>query len=686
MPITRLHDESLNRFLSLSGWKEPLSNEPLPGPSPEAASWSRQGEIDRIRASVRTILARGDGLSVDALFALCKPVCIAVHLGRAAAEQYAVLREICDMLRGEPTIVRFEEEVAWNKAIAEARRVRHFSGIDLYPLDLLARPQAVAEAGRRMELRGYTILLTARGIGVDDAVLAAICADIEQRIRRLGGRRVIDAILKWFDVNRRTYEGSLLYGRRIGQPRQTREPTIPWHFLYNVAWKHYGATPVSTNPVRDIDELAGVARDMAALFDVEAYDRFDGMTIGPANFHQAFSDRIVYDELFAFQQWQPRVASHVLSSWLQHLAATGCGFPLASPQEWDAIAKSLLAKSQLTALTITHPSEHTGGIITPAKANMLFNSLAVPLERLNKGYATPLDTAKRNSPYFPLYKISADLYALPPRGMAARAFFERVYTLLREAGDSQLERQMGVALECITVEAVGLTGNAPAYAGLQYRIPNQRKAEAPFELDVADVTHKHISLLECKKKQLTNAARAGNVLSAAVDLAQAFLMPLVQMNRHEAQLRASGITFLNGRVLQLDGRDIQRMAITMTDHGSMQDRMFLRAILIGLWGARLTAIDSTHQAEADKVNAQLKNVADGISSLAAQTGGNFDDFVHRYIHSTFWLSIDQLYFLCERAGDLRDVMSPLGSIIFGTGDLMNEIAHCDRMGLIKRNA
>jgi hypothetical protein len=364
---------------------------------------------------------------------------------------------------------------------------------------------------------------------------------------------------------------------------------------------------------------------------------------------------------------------------------TGCMLPLASPQEWGAIAKSLLARSQLTALTITHPSEHVGGVITPAKANILFNSLAA-LEALNKGYATPLDTAKRNSPYFPLYKVSDDLYALPPRGVAARAFFERVYTLLRNAGEPQLERQMGVALERMTVEAVGLTGHAPSYAGLEYRIPNQRKGDAPFELDVADVTHNQISLLECKKKQLTNAARAGNVLSAAVDLAQAFFMPLVQMNRHEAQLRADGITFLDGQLLLLDGRDIQRIAITMTDHGSMQDRMFLRAVLIGLWGAHLTAINPTHQAEADKVNAQLKSVADGIVSLAAQAGGEFNDFVHRYIHSTWWLSIDQLYFLCERAGDLQDVVSPWGSVIFGTGDLMNEIAHCDRMGLIKRKA
>jgi hypothetical protein len=423
---------------------------------------------------------------------------------------------------------------------------------------------------------------------------------------------------------------------------------------------------------------------MAAVFDVEAYDSFDGMTVGAANFHQIFSDRIMYDELFAFQQWQPKVAPCVFSSWLRHLTGAGCVLPLASVDEWEAIGLSLLENAQTTALTITHPAEHARPALTAQRAAALFEALAIPIEQLNKGYATPLDTAKRDSPYYPLYKISADLYAMPPRGMTARALYERIYTLLREAKASDLENRMAAALERMTAEAVGLSGHQPTYAGLQYRVPGQRKGEAPYELDVADESVERIFFLECKKKPLTNAARSGNVLSAAVDLAAAFLMPLVQINRHEAQLRAGGITFLNGQVLELNGRTIHRIAVTMTDHGSMQDRMFLRAVIIGLWGATLTAHNAAHQPDADKVNEQLKKLANGITALGAQAGGKFDDFVHRYIHSSWWLSIDQLYFLCERASNLQSALSPLGSIVFGTGDLMNEIAHCDKMGLLKR--
>jgi hypothetical protein len=687
MTTSHLDSKDLDRFISFSGWKEQVSPEPLPGPSPSDATWSRRAAIDRIRATVRTVLVRSIGLSADAPFVLRKPVCVAALLGRASAEQYAVLCEICDILRGHHDvkfIAPLEDETAWNEAISIVRRVRQFAEHDSYTLNSFSRAHAVAKACQRLEARGFTIQLTAHGVGTDDAVLAAVCADIEERLRHLGGRRVIDAIFKQFETEKRIYEGSLLYGRNVNQIPQPREPSIPWHFLYNMAWKHWDAVPTSLDPVRDFKELVELARDMAAVFDVEAYNSFEGISISPTSFHQGILDRIVYDELFAFQQWQPKIASRVLSSWLRHLTTAGCTLPLARFEQWDAIASSLIAKAQLCALAITHPSEHVGPTITSSKAAALFDALALPLNHINKGYATPLNTAKRNTPYYPLYKVSADIWVLPPRGMAARALFERIYALLRNAKAPDLENRMATALERMTAEAVGLTGHPPAYAGLRYRASNQRKGTAPYELDVADATGKHVFLLECKKKSLTNTARAGNTLSAAVDFAQAFLMPLVQMNRHEAQLRVGGINFLNGSVLQLDGRDIQRIAVTMTDHGSMQDRMFLRAILIGLWGARLTALHPEHQDDAEKVNEQLNALAEGITLLASRAGGKSDDFVQRYVRSSWWLSIDQLYFLCERTRDLRDALFPLGSVTFSTGDLMNEIAHCDQIGLLKR--
>jgi hypothetical protein len=83
---------------------------------------------------------------------------------------------------------------------------------------------------------------------------------------------------------------------------------------------------------------------------------------------------------------------------------------------------------------------------------------------------------------------------------------------------------------------------------------------------------------------------------------------------------------------------------------------------------------------------KLKRLAEGITVLAGQAGGKFDEFVRRYTFSSWWLSIDQFTFLCEHTRDLRKATAPTGGTTFGTGDLMNEIAHYDRMGMLKPKA
>jgi hypothetical protein len=690
MNAAQLNEKSLDRFLKFSSWKRGAETtiESAADSSSALQHWSLESEIESKRADIRTHLGRpSGGLPTDAPFVLKKPACIAAVLGRATCEQYAVLCEICDALRGDhgfKFVAPLEDEAPWNLAIGAARRVRQLSTHKLYSLDRFSRSHAVADACRRLEKRGYKVIVTTFGAVFESATLVAICNEIDIGIRRLGGRRVIDAILKWLYTNKRVYEGSLLYGRMVDQVPKPRDPSIPLHFLYNIALKHFSAVSSSRDFGRDFTDVAELARDMAAVFDVEAYSGFDGMTVSRASFHQSLSDRVVYDELFAFQQWQPRVASRLFSSWLRHLADQNCTFPLGSVDEWDAVGSSLIAKSELTSLIVTHPLEHTSQTITLSKAHEFFGALAIPVNQLNESYLVPIDTAKRNSPYYPIYKSSKDVFVLPPRGIAARALYERIYALLREASTPNLENRMGKALELLTAKAIALTGHNPAFVGAQYRLPGQAKKKAPYEVDVAGETDKRVFLFECKKKSLTNAARAGNTLTTAVDFSQAFLQPLVQMNGHEAQLRSGGITFLDGQVLKLKGRDIQRFAITMTDHGSMQDRMFLRAIVLGLWGAKLTSFDPALQTEADKVNEQLSKLAEGITAMAGQAGETLDKFARHYLRSSWWLAIDQLYFLCERAKDIWSAVSPLGGITFGTGDLMAEIAHCDRIGLLKR--
>jgi hypothetical protein len=660
------------------------------GPIPDVQVERRKEQDIRLKEIRSLLLKPSSGLLVDAVSILRKPIWIAALLGRTDPEQYVMINYIRDAL-GHPDddykdcrfVVPLSEEATWKQAISNARRAMELADFNHYDINRFSRAYAVAGACKRWEKRGFRITLSTFGPSLDGKDVSRICADIEATIRSLGGRNVINGILAWHTSHGRIYEGSLLYGRVVDQLGQHREPSVPFHFLYNLALKHLDAVQTSTHPEDDFGRAIELARDLGAVFDVESYVVYENMGVAIGNFHHTLVDRIFYDELFGFQQWQPTVAELLLREWLGHLEAAGIPLPVIPLARWRHIISSLFKVSSVDKFVVTHPCEHADAELGLAAVGQLFESLAITADNLNSGYCTPFDTAKRNAPYFPLYRLSKDVWLIPPRGIFGRAMYERIYALLRDKKHSQLERAMGAALELLTADAITSTGKAPEILGEKYKEGAAKKSPT-FEVDVASETAGDLILLECKKKPLTNAARAGNSLSAAVDLAQGFLDPLVQMARHEKHLCGSGLHFISGKSLHLGKRHLTKISVTMTDHGSMHDRAFLRGLISALYGFKLTAADPANQKEAQKVNDAIVALQDGVNAIIALTGEPLDRFIHRYLPSCWWLSIDQLYFLCRGSADLRAALAPLGSITFGTGDIMTEISHSARIGLLAK--
>ncbi|GEC14643.1 hypothetical protein NWI01_05350 [Nitrobacter winogradskyi] len=203
--MSQLHERSLDLYFDQPGWNEPIPEEPVLSPSPDDSVWSRNGEIERMKERVRSGLACTNGLLLSALFSLKRPVGIAVALQRVTREKYDVLCEIIDIFRADPAIkaiADFKDVASWSHAIAETRRILHFSGYERHSDD---RTVAVGEACKRLETQGFIVTLNALGVDISTTDLGPICADIERRIKHIGGRQVIDATLKWFEVNKRIF-------------------------------------------------------------------------------------------------------------------------------------------------------------------------------------------------------------------------------------------------------------------------------------------------------------------------------------------------------------------------------------------------------------------------------------------------------------------------------------------------
>ncbi|KPH79879.1 hypothetical protein AE618_14995 [Bosea vaviloviae] len=242
---------------------------------------------------------------------------------------------------------------------------------------------------------------------------------------------------------------------------------------------------------------------------------------------------------------------------------------------------------------------------------------------------------------------------------------------MRAAGDVDIENKMGSALERLTISLLEQFGIRPSIINGRYT--GYPKDQGP-EVDLAIETVDRILLIECTKKPLTNDARRGATLSALRDIEGSFLKLVQQLAGHEAELRTKGeIRFVGGEVLELKGRAIEKIGISLFDHGSLQNRDFTIAFIEAMAGAQISIDVPEGQDVAKAFNKRLYKLDKNLK-LITESPGAADRELFNFAMSTWWLSIDQLHYLLKKGnGDLWGSLNDVRHLTTRSGDLVYEL-------------
>ncbi|OYV39073.1 MAG: hypothetical protein B7Z81_03790 [Acidocella sp. 20-61-6] len=241
--------------------------------------------------------------------------------------------------------------------------------------------------------------------------------------------------------------------------------------------------------------------------------------------------------------------------------------------------------------------------------------------------------------------------------------------------DKNFDRDyLGKALERFTKEVL-LQHNIKSCAG-DYWIGKTR-----WECDIVVETADVIILIEVKKKPLTRRARAGSDISLVLDLAQSLLDAQKQAGNHEMQLRKEGYLDLhdNGKIhrIEINGRNIERIALSFTDFGSFHDRMFLEKFLTAVTTLKFTVSDSKYKKQFDKINQAIASLQDQNRFLYPEDGLH-----HRPYFNCWFFSLPQLMIILDGVNDaeeFRDVLWGIRGMSNGHGDLCYDIRYAERM-------
>jgi len=639
--------------------------------TPEADTvGNSQDSSDRIKA----LLARpSGGMKLEDFFRLKRAVLMSALDKSGTSDAVSVITAIWYATSTCRNLAPLSETSTWRSVIRSARISIAFWDGGAHQLNRFSREHAVIGAALRLKSRGYTYDLGQKGIALRAADFKRVCTKIDKLIEGLGGRIVIDNIHQALVRTGRMHDGSFLFGRPVTQVPQYRLPSIPWHFLYELGLKHLQTRQSSRDPAKHWESAVELARDVVALFDIEPYSAFENMDLLPVGIQDTLQDAALYDEVFAFQQWQPKYAPTLLDEWIAVMGRTGYELPHGSMEQWRALTASLIKATRLDRCATTTAYDHKIPGWSASQTEAVLAVLASGSLKVNIAYETPLQTTNRTSPSIPLFDLGKGFYLLPPRALLTRSLYERLYALLRDIDMPRLDNAMGATLEVLTLNAVAQTSPKAIFADKKYRDTFSRKN---LQIDVLIETPDRIFFIECKKKALTAAARGGNTVNALLDLSGALLQMLVQLIRHERVLRTHGrIDFNDGTFVELKGREIERIAVTMLDHGSFQDRMFISSIVRGLFGATLVASSDVHEETMTKVNGVLIEIRDEMTELARITGEDLGDLLWDYLIGMWWLSVDMLGYLCREKNDLWVALRPMRHLTSRSGDIMTELSN-----------
>jgi hypothetical protein len=234
---------------------------------------------------------------------------------------------------------------------------------------------------------------------------------------------------------------------------------------------------------------------------------------------------------------------------------------------------------------------------------------------VNAHYLSPFSATKADLMFKPLIQLDPDHLLLPARSLMGPAFYEATMGALRKfISAPAVDKLQGDGTERVVVGLFRRANFSPTFVAKKYV-----DASGDGECDLVFESDADILLVECKAKALTRGAMAGVHGDALLDFAGGMFAAQTQALRHERILRSVGhIEFTDGSRLEMRGRRITRLSITLLDHGALQDKMTLANMFGAMLGASFkTTPGYAKSGQVDKLNKTLNDLRSEVEKLQA---------------------------------------------------------------------
>lgn len=199
-----------------------------------------------------------------------------------------------------------------------------------------------------------------------------------------------------------------------------------------------------------------------------------------------------------------------------------------------------------------------------------------------------------------------------------------------------------------------------------------------YECDLVLENASRIMFIESKAKALTKAARAGFDIAIIKDLMDSLVYGIIQSGRHSHKIAEDkSIPLINSTneevTIDLAGRQLERLTITLHDFGGFQDRMVIDQILTNHVQIKYHAVDPANESKFNSVNKKLTELYKNYIELYKQAGS--PENPHLFFNCWF-LSVPQFLIILDDVTDdesLEHAIKATRHITFSSKDFYFEL-------------
>lgn len=643
-------------------------------------------KLDMLTTAIQSAIFRDDGeIDSSFIFYFSKLLETGLHLKQVPENACLVFAEIRDLTTQAKlkTCLDFSHSDEWREAILRASKASEYSRVSK-DYNKFSREKSHADSLLYWKRKGYSYELDISGYRLREASAKKAAIAINKKIALSGGLHSANMTMDLMNRSNLTHDGSFLFGRKSGTRNTFRSPNTPWNYLYGLCMKNFDVVPRRKNKKVVLDKMRQMAVSFAASYNTESYSSYEYMNFEPESWLSKIYEILLYDELFSIPQWQPRSLSFLFAKFSEELdnlkyeygpksrkTQAIIDLPFGGKEQWNKIAQTILSAPE-TSLAII--PKHQRGSETKS-----YLQCAIKAEKLNNSFIFPWDTAQRNEYSDPFILTSKQDLFVQPRAISGRAFAKKTFSVLRQkitetSGDERcFDNLLGGVLERVTKSLFKKYGYLPSVENGEYGSKKNIEGEVDFIYETAET----VFLIECKKKPLSNTARRGDILGYLADFDDSFLKSVEQLSRLEAKLRSNEtLGFLDGKRISLQGREVEKIIVNLFDHGSLQSRMITIPMIKVLCSSKLNASDISDKKVAvllQSINKRIKRMVGSLEKMHLSDEDKSRNILHNFSMSTFWLSIDQLYYVLEKGGNLRSGLNLFRGVTYQSGDLMSEI-------------